>query len=326
LDRLDQYYTNGDVAAACLKKLDFSDYDIVLEPSAGDGAFFNLLPPGKRVGVDLEPKAPEIKEGDFFNYCPLDNKKYLVVGNPPFGKNSSLAKRFFNHASTFADTIGFILPRTFRKAKTQNQLQQNFHLISEEILPAGSFYLSNGDTHDVPCVFQIWERRNKLRKKILLPEEHKDFLIIGADDYEIGDKAEIILGGDDKRSFETSLEEWKVVNKYRKDFPFLFSDFSIRKIERKVNWKVVPDIVFRRAGAQAGKITTDYEKASLEGNMFIRVNNEKVVDIFQKMWDTWWDPKVDINKKSVKWDTAGTPSISKTELVEHYIKMKGLIT
>ena len=40
------------------------------------------------------------------------------------------------------------------------------------------------------------------------------------------------------------------------------------------------------------------------------------------MWDTWWDPEVDVAKKSVKWDTAATPSISRSELVEAYTKMK----
>jgi hypothetical protein len=28
---------------------------------------------------------------DFFDFIPIPDKKYLVIGNPPFGKNNKLA-------------------------------------------------------------------------------------------------------------------------------------------------------------------------------------------------------------------------------------------
>ena len=341
--RLDQYYTKHSIAAACIDKLDLNAYDLIIEPSAGAGAFSQYLPKNKLIAIDIEPDDASAIKMDFLDTRPPLDYKYLVVGNPPFGKNSSLAKKFFNHAANFADVIGFILPRTFRKAKTQNRLNKNFHLISEEILPANSFHLPSGEEFDVSCVFQIWEKRSEERKLIFLEEEHEDFFVIDSDDYEIS-TADISLAIAKKSvkvviddSYETDLaitpeekhsllsfdlKEWKILQKYKKEFPFLFSDFKTRRIERQINWKITPDIVFRRAGARAGEITRDYKSCSLEGNLFIKVKDNKVIDIFKRMWDTWWDPKVDVAKKSVKWDTAATPSISRSELVEAYTKMK----
>ena len=323
--RLDQYYTKHSIAAACIDKLDLNAYDLIIEPSAGAGAFSQYLPKNKLIAIDIEPDDASAIKMDFLDTRPPLDYKYLVVGNPPFGKNSSLAKKFFNHAANFADVIGFILPRTFRKAKTQNRLNKNFHLISEEILPANSFHLPSGEEFDVSCVFQIWEKRSEERKLIFLEEEHEDFFVIDSNNYEISSTADISLAiaPEEKHSLLSfNLKEWKILQKYKKEFPFLFSDFKTRRIERQINWKITPDIVFRRAGARAGEITRDYKSCSLEGNLFIKVKDDKVIDIFKKMWDTWWDPEVDVAKKSVKWDTAATPSISKSELIQAYTKMK----
>ena len=175
---LDQFYTNCDVAKTCLDMLSFAEYDLVLEPSAGDGAFFNLLPKEKRRGVDLAPAHAEILKQDFFDFEPDIQLRYCVVGNPPFGKNSSLAVRFFNHAATFAHKIAFVLPRTFRKPSIINRLDHQFHLEKELILPLESFRLPTGISYSVPTVFQIWERKNKTRKKIKTSTAHPDFSFI----------------------------------------------------------------------------------------------------------------------------------------------------
>ena len=58
MPRLDQYYTQRHISKACLKKLSLNEYDLILEPSAGDGAFFDFLPKEKRVGIDLVPTNP----------------------------------------------------------------------------------------------------------------------------------------------------------------------------------------------------------------------------------------------------------------------------
>ena len=50
----------------------------------------------KKIRLDIEPKEKDIIKINFFDYKPEEDKKYLVIGNPPFGKVSSLAVKFFN--------------------------------------------------------------------------------------------------------------------------------------------------------------------------------------------------------------------------------------
>jgi len=123
-DELDRFYTNPDVSKRLTEKvfeiLDEKDYNIFLEPSAGSGSFLQWLPPEKRLGLDLVPASDEIIEQDFFKFKHKEGKKYLVIGNPPFGRQCSLAYRFFNHAAEFADSIAFLIPRTFRRVSIQN--------------------------------------------------------------------------------------------------------------------------------------------------------------------------------------------------------------
>lgn len=38
-DILDRFYTLPDVAAICIHQLDLSKYDLIVEPSAGNGSF-----------------------------------------------------------------------------------------------------------------------------------------------------------------------------------------------------------------------------------------------------------------------------------------------
>jgi len=175
LARLDQYYTKRSTAQELLKKLSFDKYDYVLEPSAGDGAFFDYLPEIKRIGIDLDPPGKGVIKQDFFTFKPESGKSYFVVGNPPFGKNASLAKAFFNYSAQFADKIAFIVPRTFRKYSLTNRLDRHFWLVHEESLPKNSFRLTCGKEYDVPCVFQLWEKRKDLREIVKLPLTHNDF-------------------------------------------------------------------------------------------------------------------------------------------------------
>ena len=107
---LDQFYTNSDIAKKCIDTIDVSKYDIVVEPSAGMGAFYNLIDHPNKVGIDLEPKCDGAIKQDFLqwdlNEFPLP--KVLTIGNPPFGRQGSLAMKFIKHASIFSTTIAFI--------------------------------------------------------------------------------------------------------------------------------------------------------------------------------------------------------------------------
>lgn len=174
----DQFYTNKKIAIHCFDQLskiiDINKFDLILEPSAGEGSFYDLLPVTKRVGIDIDPKHPEIKKQDFLTYYP-NFCSYLTIGNPPFGKNSKLAIDFFNKAAQFSKTIAFIVPRTFRKLSVHKRLNLNFHLIHDEVLPTNSF-IYEGKEYDVPCLFQIWTKKMTERVIDDSPTTHSDFV------------------------------------------------------------------------------------------------------------------------------------------------------
>ena len=142
----------------------------MIEPAAGNQDLAKFFP-----GIemyDLDPKSPDIKQQDFFTADHQPQPGLMVIQNPPFGRGSDLAIRFFNKAATFADYIAQIVPRTFRRPSIQNRLGDNFELVDEYVLPRGSFYLpSEGPDrkYDVPAVAQIWKRTATKRAPIQPP-------------------------------------------------------------------------------------------------------------------------------------------------------------
>ena len=174
---LDQFYTNKDIALKCYNKLieliNLNDFDIHLEPSAGSGSFFNIMNETKKIGLDIEPKEKGIHKMDFFEYKPQQNNKYLVLGNPPFGKVSSLAVKFFNKSAEFANCIAFIIPRTFKRVSIQNKLNLYFELIYKEDIPITPCCFTPKMT--AKCCFQIWVKKETKREKIIYDKLHNDF-------------------------------------------------------------------------------------------------------------------------------------------------------
>lgn len=177
---LDQFYTNEDVAVKYYNKLtklvDINEYNYYLEPSAGTGSFFKLLDKRKRIGLDVSPKCEGLLEMDYFDYVPKKGKKYLVIGNPPFGRISSTAVKFFNKSAEFADCIAFILPRTFKRVSIQNQLDLNFKLVFTEDLPLKPCCFT--PKMSAKCCFQIWKRDGIPRKIVKYKTTHKDFSFV----------------------------------------------------------------------------------------------------------------------------------------------------
>ncbi|MFD1033543.1 hypothetical protein ACFQ15_02665 [Sphingomonas hankookensis] len=181
-DELDQFYTKRSVASVLYSVFrmfcDPQHYQMI-DPSAGDGAFYSLLPFG-RLGIDLDPKYPGVFAADFLDRdlsSRLDRgKPVAVIGNPPFGHAANLAVKFFKHAAHCADVefIAFILPLSVRKIGIQNRLDHNFHLVCDIPVPKNA-YTYRGEDHDVPTVFQIWERKATPRAARILPTTHPDF-------------------------------------------------------------------------------------------------------------------------------------------------------
>ena len=176
----DQFYTKDDIAKRCVERFyeRYPFYKNIVEPSAGDGAFIHYLCRFNTYGsenfraFDIEPKnirkefVIPIEQRDFLKYdfqdfhmAPSSDKVYFI-GNPPFGRQSSLAKKFIKHIASWekAGVIAFILPKSFKKISMQKCFPINWHLIDSCNIPDNSFVI-NGKSHNVPCVFQIWEKK-----------------------------------------------------------------------------------------------------------------------------------------------------------------------
>ena len=134
-----------------------------IEPSAGDGCFFDLLPtnPKRRIALDLLPRRPEIKRADFLTWNPPAGGKYVVVGNPPFGLRGHMALQFINHAADFADIVAFILPQLFEsdgKGAPMKRVDKRLSLAYSRRLSPDSFERPDGTPTSVSTVFQVWTK------------------------------------------------------------------------------------------------------------------------------------------------------------------------
>jgi hypothetical protein len=179
---LDKFYTIPAISQKCLESIGsrykWPEWGLVIEPSAGNGSFLSRIPTTKKVGIDISPDHKDIIKQDFLTYNPpSDLSKILVVGNPPFGRSCSLAIKFFNHASKWADVIAFIIPRTFRRVSVHNKLNMNFHLVFDEEIPKSPCSFS--PPMMAKCCFQIWEKKETKRAVIKLPTTHDDWDFMG---------------------------------------------------------------------------------------------------------------------------------------------------
>lgn len=257
LSRLhDQFYTKPETALDCiayLKQHIQLDSFLWIEPSAGQGAFVHALETSGLadnclLSIDIDPKYPGVQKQDFLKRNNRDlykRKNIICIGNPPFGKNSSLAIKFFNHAALFSQYVAMIFPATFEKTSVQNRLHKNMHLIASFKLPSCSFIFEGKDT-SVPTVFQIWEKRETMRETVSSRLTHDLFDFVSSSD----------------------------------------ADFAIQRV-----------------GNAAGKIKND-TNVSTTAHYFIKVKEPWVKDIF-----------TEIDWKTVKYNTAGNPSIAKPELI-----------
>jgi predicted RNA methylase len=166
---IDKYYTKDTVVESCLnfvkQTIQIDIDDLIIEPSAGNGAFISGIKSlsNNFIFYDLEPDNNEIIKQDYllYDYNTIKDKfsKIHVIGNPPFGRQSSMAIKFIKKSCEFCDTISFILPKSFKKDSLKKSFSLNFHLIFEIDLPDKSFLVDKIE-YNVPCIFQIWEKKD----------------------------------------------------------------------------------------------------------------------------------------------------------------------
>lgn len=234
--QFDQFFTKPEIAEFCIKKVNeislLDDFDLIIEPSAGNGNFYNLLPASKRIGIELDNDLcsiyTEYLNKSFFDYS-LDNDqaKILVIGNPPFGTQNNLSVDFFNHAALFANIIAFVIPKTWKKNSIQNRLNFHFHLLKSFDLPDDCFY---GDkATSVKCCFQIWVKKDKLREKKINRQFHKDWQFLSYqkidNDLKPPTNADflILAYGSNPGQISTDLNQWRP-----KSVHFIKSNINIK--------------------------------------------------------------------------------------------------
>ena len=169
---IDKYYTKETVVQVCLNlvktHIQINENDLIIEPSAGNGSFIEGIKSltNHTQFYDLEPENVEIVKQDYllFDTSVTDIFNQIhVIGNPPFGRQSSFAIKFIKKSCDFCDSISFILPKSFKKDSLKKTFPLHFHLVCETDLPDKSF-LVDGVEHDVPCIFQIWQKKTYNRE------------------------------------------------------------------------------------------------------------------------------------------------------------------
>ena len=174
---LDKFYTKLELVTSLLKNIDFLQYELVIDPCCGDGAFYSNINHKNKLAIDILPGIEGVIKHDFltWNYSQIKTTrdKTIVVSNPPFGKQGSLAMNFIKRSSEFSDTIAFILPLSFAKPSVKNKIPEYYHLEYEEILPEDS-YLLDGESYSVKCIFQIWKKKD-IKREIIKSDEANGF-------------------------------------------------------------------------------------------------------------------------------------------------------
>lgn len=189
----DQFYTKPDIAKYCYKtfqnvakKLDINlKIYIFIEPSAGCGSFFQLLPKNRRIGIDIEPKKISgienkgIIKSDYLKWRPKNkNGKYIVIGNPPFGLRGKLALAFINKSYLYADMVAFILPQLFNSdgKGVAGKRVIGYKLAHSEFLPPDSFMYPDGSDIEINTLFQVWTKINTDKIKNKSPKTCDSFI------------------------------------------------------------------------------------------------------------------------------------------------------
>lgn len=282
-DEFDQFYTKPGIADYCcevLKKKLESNINFenrkFLEPSAGTGVFIDSVrkvfgDETKIDAFDIDPKHKDIKKADFLKK-ELEGE-YITIGNPPFGKRSSLAIDFFNKAAKHSDVIAFIVPLQFDKYSVQKHLDSRFKLIHSEILIPNAF-IYNGKSYQVRCCFQIWttlETDNKNLRILKAPATtHPDFEM-----YQYNNTEEAL------KYFDKTIYKWDFAV-YRQGF----YDYTERITDPKELNKRIQYIFFKAKTPEVEKRlrALDFEKLSHKNTTTPGFGKADVVQYYKEVY------------------------------------------
>ncbi len=183
VETLGQVFTPQNIVAEMLQLI--RNDGRILEPSCGDGAFFNEIPNCIGIEYDSQHCPSNALNMDFFDY-PLEEKFDTIIGNPPyvryqdiemstknklksnlFDERSNLylffIEKCINHLTEHGELI-FITPRDFLKAtssiKLNNFIYQNGTIT--DLIDLGDKKIFKGFNPN--CIIFRFEKNNFSRK------------------------------------------------------------------------------------------------------------------------------------------------------------------
>ena len=183
---LEQFYTPQETADWVVQVIRDQPWwiDIVeaIEPTAGPGAFVNALKPYDHYMTvhagDLEPKHPDVQQWDALQVdveallmhpkkqMVVPKEHVLLIGNPPFGRQSALARQIWDHYAEHVGYSAFIVPRSMAIPKTYSKsrtIPKCHDLLFSLSLPSDKFVLPDGKEKSVKGVALLVTRHKDLR-------------------------------------------------------------------------------------------------------------------------------------------------------------------
>lgn len=186
----DKFYTDPQVAKQCIDTLDLNQYDLIIEPSAGSWAFSRHLPRDKTISFDLFPDEswPETRQQDFLQLDLMglittkDAHNVLIIGNPPYGRLSSLAMKFVQKSCINVDnilfnvktTVAFVLSETFAKNSYRVRVPTT-HTMTQHVHLGSPFTVDDEPYTALNCGWFVWEPIHRAKEEIVRASEHLVF-------------------------------------------------------------------------------------------------------------------------------------------------------
>lgn len=163
----DAYFTHPDDVTWCLNKLrDIYGLDgkTALEPAAGSNVFPKAAPELQWTTNELFPEFSQGETHDFHIDFDRGDRSCLgqydfVIGNPPYGRASAVARKFVLNALEHSNVVAMVLPKALRRYSLWDAyFPDDCKVVVDEVLPNGTFDLPDGQTKEVGTFFLVLER------------------------------------------------------------------------------------------------------------------------------------------------------------------------
>lgn len=163
----DAYFTHPDDVDWCLdqlRRIYGLEGKTALEPAAGSCVFPKASP---EVSWTTNELYPEFSDGIIHDYnlnFLQDDRGSLgqfdfVIGNPPYGRASTWARKFVLLGLEHSDVVAMVLPKALRRHNLWDKyFPDDCEVVFEEPLPNSTFSLPDGQTREVGTFFLILER------------------------------------------------------------------------------------------------------------------------------------------------------------------------